>query len=649
MLPNAVQARRESSVFCSERVERRIAIASLILCIVALPLLRYAFLRANSATFDEFTHLQAGYRYWQCGNFANNPEHPPLVKLLAAFPIRNWKISGYPGPCGAQVIRSRQMDGPIAHAIYESPSGAKILWKGRSALIVFPYLLLFGIFFAARGWFGDLAAAAAVVLFTFEPTLLAHGSLVTTDMAVTAFMFISVWAAIEFTRRPSWLRMLGVSVAMGLALTSKHSAVLLPVMLLATMLVARIGPGSRSRASYWRIAGSWVLMCVIAVGILWASYGFRYTALPHEQQPAYNLAATFTNGSLPFNGQHVGHSAKEKVILFAEHHHLLPEAYLAGLTDILTSDSRPTYFFGRYYSAGFWYYFPIALAIKLTIGMMVLFVLALCMPTVWKRYGGIVAPLLVLPAIYLAVAMTGKMDIGVRHVLPVIPFLVVLAGLGGAVLMRKSRAGGVVGAALIAFFLVSALRAAPHQLSYANEIFGGPNHLHRYLGDSNIDWGQSGDALLSYLQAQHLGGRCAVASGTMNHKPYPCIELPSLVADLLGPSLPPIVPDKFTGTLIVQPLAVTWSDAYIPFVADKPDKVLGAGTILIYRGSFDLTKLAALRRMDRGIYMLSRMHDPRHALEEFAAAKQGSPQSSYVRLEGLTAAAHAQLQAMGAK
>lgn len=623
-------------------MERRVAFAALIVCMVALPLLRYAFLRANSTTFDELTHLEAGYRYWQCGEFANNPEHPPLVKLLAAFPLRHWKISGYPGPCGAQVIKSRQMDLPIAIAIYQSPYGSEVLWKARSALILFPFLLLFGIFFAARGWFGDLAAAVAVLLFTFEPNLLSHGSLVTTDMAVTTFMFISVWAAIEFTRRPSWPRMLGVSLALGLALASKHSAVLLPVILLVTMLVARIVPGDRSQASYWRIAGSWVLMCVIAVGILWASYGFRYTALPHEQQPSYNLAASFA-------ADHVGHSVKAQVVLFAEHHRLLPEAYLAGLTDILTTDSRPTYFFGRYYSAGFWYYFPIALAIKLTIGMMVLCILALCIPTVWKRYGSIVAPLLVFPAIYLAIAMTGKLDIGVRHVLPVIPFLVVLAGLGGAVLLRKSRVSAIVGGALIAFFLVSALRAAPHQLSYANEMFGGPNHLHHFLGDSNVDWGQSSDALLSYLQAQHLGGGCAVASGMIEHKTFPCWELPTLVTDLLGPSLPPILPNKFTGTLIVQPLAVTWSNAYAPFVAGKPDEVRGAGTFLIYHGSFDLTKIAALRRMDRGMYMLSRMHDPRHALEEFTAAKQGSPQSSWVQLDGLTAAAHAQLQAMGAK
>ena len=642
MTRTAAEVQDEPFCFCSRGMERRIALSALIVCVVALPLLRYAFLRANSTTFDELTHLQAGYRYWQCGEFANNPEHPPLVKLLAAFPVRQWKISGYPCQCGAQIIQSRQMDLPIAIAIYRSPYGSEILWKARSVLILIPLLLLLAVFFAARGWFGDLAAAVGVLLFTFEPNLLSHGSLVTTDMAASAFMFISVWAAIEFTRRPSWLRMLGVSLAMGLALASKHSAVLLPAILLATMLVARIVPGSRSRASYWRIAGSWVLMCVIGLGILWAFYGFRYGALPHEQRPSYDLAATFA-------AVHMDHSVKASAVLFAAHHRLLPEAYLAGLTDILSSDSRPTYFFGQLHPTGFWYYFPMALAIKLAIAMMVLCVAALCIPAVWKRYGGIVAPLLVFPAIYLAVAMMGKLNIGVRHVLPVIPFLVVLAGLGGAVLLRKSRISALVAVALIAFLLVSMLSAAPHQLSYANEIFGGPNHLHHYLGDSNVDWGQSSDALLSYLQAQHLGGGCAVALGIPEHKPFPCLELPTFIGDMLSPDLSPILPDAFTGTLIVQPLTVSWSDAYIPLVAGKPDEVRGAGTFLIYHGSFDLKKFAALRRLYRGTYILRRMHDPRHALDEFTAARQNCPDSALVLLNAMSAAARAQLQGVGAK
>src|SRR5437588_5854752 len=118
--------------------ERRVAYVVFALCLLVLPLLRYGFLRANSVTFDEFTHLQAGYRYWQCGEFANNPEHPPLVKFLAAAPARHWQINGYPTACGTAVITSRGMDIDAAAALFRSPHGEEMLWKARSVLIVFP-------------------------------------------------------------------------------------------------------------------------------------------------------------------------------------------------------------------------------------------------------------------------------------------------------------------------------------------------------------------------------------------------------------------------------------------------------------------------------------------------------------------------------
>src|SRR5947209_15739550 len=118
--------------------ERRVAYVVFALCLLVLPLLRYGFLRTNTATFDEFTHLQSGYRYWQCGEFANNPEHPPLVKFLAAAPIRKWQIGGYPTACGTSVMTSRGMDSDAAAALFRAPHAEEVLWKAGSVLLVVP-------------------------------------------------------------------------------------------------------------------------------------------------------------------------------------------------------------------------------------------------------------------------------------------------------------------------------------------------------------------------------------------------------------------------------------------------------------------------------------------------------------------------------
>src|SRR6478672_6640816 len=128
--PTLVSENKRSSFFF--RHQAKFAYLILGVCLLSLAALRNGFVHANSTTFDELLHLQAGYRYWQCGEFANNPEHPPLVKMIAAAPIRHWQLSGYPGPCGTKVIQSRRMDLPIALALYQSQSGRELLSHARA-------------------------------------------------------------------------------------------------------------------------------------------------------------------------------------------------------------------------------------------------------------------------------------------------------------------------------------------------------------------------------------------------------------------------------------------------------------------------------------------------------------------------------------
>jgi 4-amino-4-deoxy-L-arabinose transferase-like glycosyltransferase len=589
------------------------------ICLIALLVLRHGFVHTNSFTFDELTHIQAGYRYWQCGEFANNPEHPPLAKLIAAAPIRHWQLEGYPTPCGAQVIRSREMDLPIALALYHSPHARELLWHARASLIVFPLVLLLAVFFAARAWLGHLAATIAALLITFEPTLLGHGSLVTTDMALTATTFLAVFVSIECARRRSWIYFVLCGIALGLAVASKHSAFAVPFICLATMLASALMQRLGAK-DYLRLVCGWLVACMLAFVILWAFYGFRYGALPHEAKPAYDLMQPFAHEGL--QNTHTAHT-----VSFLGRHRLLPEAYLAGLADIATFSSRPTYFFGRYYAQGFWYYFPVTLVIKLTIGLLLLFAYALFNPRVWRTHGQALIPCSIPLIVFLGFAMYGKLDIGVRHVLPVLPFMVIFAAAAASDLLQYSRATGIAAVLLIGLSIFSAARSAPQQLSYANELFGGPDRLHRYLGDSNIDWGQSSDRLQSFLESSNLHSDCAVATGTLFRDPSACTELPFFLADLTSPQLPPVIGDAFEGTVIVQPLAAAWSSAYIPFLNRTPDEIHGAGTILVYRGKFDFSEIAAQRRFDRGLKMLAFAHDLAGAKTEFAAAEPHCPES----------------------
>jgi 4-amino-4-deoxy-L-arabinose transferase-like glycosyltransferase len=582
---------------------------------------------------DEFTHLTAGYRYLQCGEFANNPEHPPLFKLIAAMPIRNWQISGFLSSCGSRVVQSRSSDMAPAGELATSEHHNDVLWKARSALIVFPFLLLVAVFFATRRWFGDLAATVAVLLVTIEPTLVAHGSLITSDMPVTAFVFLTVWAAISLVQSPSWWKLLALSLALGLGLASKHSAAALPAISLLTMFVVAWLRRAKTAVTYLKILGAWSCACFFAILILWGSYGFRYAALPNETQPAYDFATWFHSAGME-------RSLEAKTVMFGAKHHLLPEAYLAGLTDIFTFNSRPAYFFGRVHPSGFWYYFPVALAIKLTLGLLALFAIGLVSKPVQREHGRVIAPLIVPIVLFLAVAMIGKLDIGVRHVLPIIPFMIVIAAAAFSVMLRSSRTVAALAGFLLAISLISSLHASPAQLSYANEVFGGADRLHLYLGDSNVDWGQSSEERAAYEVSHHLNqaSQCAVVSGVPWDRSRACLVLPTLLTDLVSGEVPPIISGHFEGTLLIQPMAVSWSSAYASLVNRKPDEVAAHGTILVFKGKFEMPEIAALRRLNRGMLMFF-MRNPAGAIEEFAAAERDCPETDRVRLHSLYAGA----------
>ena len=142
----------------------------------------------SSSTFDEPAHIVAGYRYLQCGDFGINPEHPPLLKLLAAAPLYlAAQITEPTGECGAKHTSKLEMfrlggDFLVRNGIDPVVIPARI---GSSVMSI----LLAVVLFLAWELFGRIEALVALGVLTFEPTLIGHGSLVTTDMAlaVTAF------------------------------------------------------------------------------------------------------------------------------------------------------------------------------------------------------------------------------------------------------------------------------------------------------------------------------------------------------------------------------------------------------------------------------------------------------------------------------
>jgi len=561
-------------------------------------------IRQQSQTFDESAHLYAGYSYWKRTDFGINPEHPPLVKLAAALPLLPLGLAVQPPPGipfrPASVVGGNQF-------LYSHDADA-LLFRARVAASVIALVLALLVFAAGQEMFGAGAALCALVLFVFEPNILANGPLVTTDIGASCGVFAAVYMFYRYVKRPSLARLLACSVVTGLLLAAKHSAILVfPIFAaLAAAEIARFRypatppteekkvPETRSRQAL-RLAGALAVIAVISVAVLWAFYGFRYSARPG------GLAITPPTATYL---QDLKHPAQAGAIAFLERRHLLPEAYLYGLTDIaiISQEGRPAFLLGKLYPQGQWFYFPAAFAIKSTLGFLVLLVLLVAAKGLWRaeRRRELLF-ILIPPLIWMGIAMTSKLDIGVRHILPAYPFLIVLAGAVAWTLMRQSRRWAVAAIALLVFHTASSLMAFPDYLPYSNEIWGGPANTHQVLADSNVGWQSGLRTLRSFLDSRHITACWFAYDGPVNPDYYhiPCKPLPTFFSYLLH-RRQEVVPDEIEGPVFIGAQALSGFDwgpqemnPYNQFAGIRPATVLH-GEILVFNGNYHVPQISAL-------------------------------------------------------
>lgn len=629
-----------------------LTIAAVALFIVLFAELFFS-VRQNSQTFDESAHIYAGYSYWKHGDFGINPEHPPLAKMLAALPLLPLHLDAPPGP----LIFFRAASAIGGRIFLYSHNADQILLRARLAMSIFTFALALLILLGAREMFGDVAAAIALLLFVFEPNILAHGALVTTDMALSAALFATVYTFYRYTRRPTPTRLLLCGLASGLAVSVKHSGLivfpLLVLLSVGTLLLpaaaANESPAPSRRREALRLAVALVVIAAIAYAMLWAVYGFRYAARPGNASITPPTSAFLGTLHRPLQARAIG---------FAEHHHLLPESYLYGLTDIavLTSEGRPTYIFGKLYPTGQWFYFPSTFLIKSTLGFLLLLVIALTAAHLWRKDRARELLFLLLPAgLYFMMAIFSHLDIGHRHILPVYSFLIVFVAAGAAVLLRRSRAWAGVVTVLLAMHVVSSLRAFPTYLPYSNEAWGGPAQTWKVLSDSNVGWSSGMKSLERHVQ-QHGIQSCWLAYDGPVDPGYfhvPCKRLPSFFSVIFRVPQGP-VPEQVNGPIFIWSQPMTgfgWGPAevnpYAPLVPVKPDDEI-QGEILVYNGSYSLPRATALSRLAASRQAAASGH-PDLALAEAQQAEALAPEliNPHEALIALYAANHQQAEAQG--
>ncbi len=185
-------------------------------------------MKDDSATMDEVAHLPAGYSYLTQKDMRLNPEHPPLIKDLAALPLLFIKGINFPSEIAAWKDDVNGQWGFGYHFLYGAGNPAdKMIFWGRIPMVLILILLGFYIFKWAKELFGNKAAVLSLFLFSFSPTFLAHGRLVTTDVGAAAGVLIATYYFIKALKNPSKKSIIFAGIAFGLAELCKFSVILL--------------------------------------------------------------------------------------------------------------------------------------------------------------------------------------------------------------------------------------------------------------------------------------------------------------------------------------------------------------------------------------------------------------------------------------
>jgi hypothetical protein len=457
----------------------------------------------ESCTYDEGANLAAGWSYLSRGDFRMNPEHPPLAKMVSALPFLALRPTL---PEDSQVWSACKAFDFGFLFLYQSGNDAdRLLFWARLPTLLWSLALIVSVYVAARDLYGPRGALLSLAVAALCPTLLAHGHLATNDVAVSVLSFLTVLSFRRFLRGWSLPEAAACGALLACSLLTKFSAVFLVPILLAlaagTLLRrpgARSGeesgtPSGRLSARVRPVVGFFVLGAVAYI-LVWACYLFRYEASP-DKSFAFRW-------DFPTFNESMGGAA----VTFAREHRLLPEAFLQGLAVMSESATlRQSYALGLHSLEGWWWYFPFAFLVKTPVPSLILMGWGLTRAV--RRYarGATAEEYVILSTIvFWILCMRSNVDIGIRLLLPVHPFLFVAAGGVGAAVgeTRETAREAIALPALLGGVLLSALWGAPCFLAYFNlpsRAIAEPCYL---LSDSNLDWGQDLGRLKRYMD-QH--------------------------------------------------------------------------------------------------------------------------------------------------
>lgn len=506
----------------------------------------------DSAIIDELAHIPAGFGYLK-GDYRLNPEHPPLLKTLAA--VSSWLAVRPNFPTDTRAwqddVNGQWDQGAVF--FYESQNDAnQLIFWARLPLIFLALLFGWLMFRWVQKKFGSGAALISLSFFAFSPTILTHSRYVTTDLGAAFGFFIGMVSFVWFLERPSWKNAALAGLVFGIAQLLKFSAVLL-IPTYGILFIAWVFTLPRLHLHERLRTGGELFLKIIVLGLVgfalvWAVYALHTFNYPQGRQTRDTEFLLSSYGTRP---------VADAVVALTKNDFTRPFAhYLLGVLMVnqRAAGGNTQYFLGEISAAGFTSYFPTLYLLKEPLAFHLLTLMALWFgvskvyrawtPLEIRRRGRLpmrerIGPLtgwinnhftefaaMIFIAFYWALSISSPLNIGIRHVLPTFPFIYLLVSRQIAAWLRSHEVADpktwfswfkniiqfyikavpkllAIGVLLL-WLAFGSIAAFPNFMTYYNELGGGERNGYKTAVDSNYDWGQDLKRLQDYAEKNNI-------------------------------------------------------------------------------------------------------------------------------------------------
>lgn len=484
----------------------------------------------DSAIFDETAHIPAGYSYVAERDMRLNPEHPPLLKDLPGLMLLPMNLNFDTTKSFWTTDVNGQWDAG-RNLLWQAGNDAdKIIFWSRIPFVILSLLLGLFIFKWAKELAGVSAGLFALALYAFDPNILGHNHFVTTDLGIAAFMVFSFYYFLKFVKKPSWKNVFVGGIFLGLMQLVKFSSITLFPVFGLIILVYPLVKIDRTEKSDWKFKlkklgeylGKGIAALAVSLALVWGVYFVNIYKMPAEKLSEtieYYFPAE-DNSKKARMVNKISNHLNENILARPLSEYFLGMAMVFKRLD----GGNSAYFMQEVSSTAFPAYFPIVFAIKEPLVNLFFMLLAVTIAFSrgavsvtrklsyhlnqnaepdqkdWSvasfiRHNISVIGLFSFIFLYAYISITGNLNIGLRHLFPILPFAYILTAkvlfdFLKRINIQTKKIWGLAFTILLLFLVSETIAVYPAYMSYFNPIAGGPRNGFRYATDSNADWGQ---------------------------------------------------------------------------------------------------------------------------------------------------------------